>query len=68
VHDLGNVQTVLPYCTLNWNLFAVDDDLYFAAISQEPTPPGDELPMGPDQTYWLFRVEGTELKQLWPPS
>lgn len=66
VHDPGNVQAVLPYCTLSWNLFAVDDDLYFAALTQQPTPPGDQHSMGPDQTYWIFRAEGTELKQLWP--
>jgi hypothetical protein len=65
VHDLGNIQTVLPYCTLSWNLFEVDNDLYFAAITQQPTPPGEEV-MNPDTTYWLLRVEGTELKQLWP--
>jgi hypothetical protein len=65
VHDFGNVQTVLPYCTLSWNLFEVDNDLYFAAITQQPTPPGEEV-MNPDTTYWLLRVEGTELKQLWP--
>ncbi len=65
VHDLGNVQTVLPYCTLSWNLFAVDDDLYFAAITQQPTPPGEDV-MNADTNYWLLRVEGRELKQLWP--
>ena len=66
-HDLGNVQAVLPYCTLNWNLFAVDDDLYVAAVTQQPTPPGEEV-MNPEQTYWLLHFEGTELKQLWPTT
>jgi hypothetical protein len=66
VHDRGNVKAVLPYCALNWNLFQLDDDLYFAATTQQPTPPGFEV-MDPEQTSWLFRVEGTELKQLWPP-
>jgi hypothetical protein len=67
VHDLENVQIVLPYCALNWNLFQLDDDLYFAATTQQPTPPGEEI-MNPEQTSWLFRVEGTDLKQLWPAS
>jgi hypothetical protein len=67
VHDLGNVKAVLPYCSLNWTLFQLDDDLYFAATTQAPTPPGEEV-MNPEQTNWLFRVEGTELKQLWPSS
>jgi hypothetical protein len=65
-HDLGNVKLVLPYCALNWNLFQLDDELYFTATTQPPTPPGYEI-MNPDQTSWLWRVEGTELKQLWPP-
>jgi hypothetical protein len=65
VHDLANVQAVLPYCALNWNLFTVDNDLYLAAVTQEPTPPGEEI-MNPDVTYWLLRVEGTDLKQVWP--
>jgi hypothetical protein len=62
------VQVVLPYCTLSWNLFAVDNELYFAAVTQRPTPPGDELAMNPELTYWLLQVRGTELKQLWPAS
>ena len=66
IHDLGNVKAVLPYCALNWNLFQLDDELYFTATTQPPTPPGLEI-MNPDQTTWLWRVEGTELKQLWPP-
>jgi hypothetical protein len=65
VQDLENIKVVLPYCTLSWNLFQLDDELYFAAFTQEPTPPGLEV-MNPDQTQWLFRVEGTELRQLWP--
>jgi len=65
-HDLGNVKVVLPYCALNWNLFQLDDELYFTATTQPPTPPGLEI-MNPDRTSWLWRVEGTELKQLWPP-
>jgi len=68
VGDLEKVQVVLPYCTLSWNLFAVNNDLYFAAVTQWPTPPGDELAMNPDLTYWLLQVRGTELKQLWPAS
>lgn len=68
VRDPGNVQAAFPYCAVRWNLFAVDDDLYFAAITQRPTPPGEELAMNPDQTYWLLRVDSGELKQLWPPS
>ena len=67
VHDRENVKAVLPYCTVTWNLFQLDGDLYFAATTQRPTPPAPEL-MNPDQTGWLFRVEGTELKQLWPSS
>ena len=68
IHDVGNVKTVLPYCALAWNLFEVNGDLYFAAVTQQPTPPSDEPPMNPDQTYWLLRVDGAELKQLWPTS
>jgi hypothetical protein len=60
------VKAVLPYCALNWNLFQLDDELYFTATTQAPTPPGYEI-MNPDQTNWLWRVDGTELKQLWPP-
>lgn len=66
IHDLGNVKAVLPYCALNWNLFQLDDELYFTATTQPPTPPGMEI-MNPDWTNWLWRVDGTELKQLWPP-
>ncbi len=66
IHDLGNVKTVLPYCALGWNFFQLDDELYFTATTQPPTPPGMEI-MNPDQTNWLWRVDGTELKQLWPP-
>jgi hypothetical protein len=65
VHELANVQTVLPYCALSYNLFQLDDDLYLAAVTQPPTPPGLEV-MNPERTGWLFRVEGRELKQLWP--
>ena len=68
LHDVGNVKTVLPYCTLAWNLFEVNGDLYFAAVTQLPTPPSDEPPMNPDQIYWLLRLDGAELKQLWPAS
>lgn len=67
VHDLGNVQVVLPYCALHCNLFQLDDDLYFAAVTQQPTPPEAEM-MNPEQTGWLLRLEGMELKQLWPAS
>ena len=66
LHDVGNVKTVLPYCTLAWNLFEVNGDLYFAAVTQLPTAPSDEPPMNPDQIYWLLRLDGTELTQLWP--
>jgi len=65
VNDPGNVKAVLPYCALGWNLFQLNDDLYFAATTQPPTPPGEEI-MNPDQTRWLMRVEGAELKQVWP--
>ena len=67
VYDRGNVQAVIPFCALSWNLFQLDDDLYFAAITQYPTPPAPEL-MNPDAETWLFRVEGTQLKQIWPAS
>jgi hypothetical protein len=67
IHDLGNVQAVLPYCTLNWNVFQLNDDLYIAAITQRPTPPGEDI-MNADVTDWLLRIEGTELKQIWPSS
>lgn len=65
VNDPGNVKAVLPYCALGWNLFQLNDDLYFVAVTQPPTPPGEEI-MNPDQTRWLMRVEGEELKQVWP--
>ncbi|HTS67762.1 MAG TPA: hypothetical protein VMO17_02165 [Terriglobia bacterium] len=65
LHDPGNVKAVLPYCALGWNLFQLDGDIYFAATTQQPTPPGEEI-MNPELTTWLLRVEGTELKQLWP--
>jgi hypothetical protein len=67
VHDRGNVQAVIPFCALSWNLFQLDDALYFAATTQYPTPPAPDL-MNPDGAAWLFHVEGTELKQLWPAS
>ena len=67
VHDRGNVQAVIPFCAVSWNLFQLDDDLYFAAATQYPTEPAPEL-MNPDGATWLFRVEGTELKQVWPAS
>jgi len=65
IQEIGNIKTVLPYCALNWHLFRLDDEVYFAAVTQPPTPPGYEI-MNPEQTKWLWRVEGTELKQLWP--
>jgi hypothetical protein len=65
VHDRENVQAVIPYCALSWNLFQLDDDLYFAATTQYPTPPEPDL-MNPDGATWLFHVEGTKLNQLWP--
>jgi hypothetical protein len=68
VHDVANVKTVLPYCTLAWNLFEVNGDIYFTAVTQQPTPPSEEPPMNPDQIYWLLRLDGAELKQLWPTS
>ena len=68
VKELGNVRAVYPYCTLSWNLFAVDDDLYFTAVTQEPSPPGEELSMSPDYAYWLLCAKGSELQQLWPAT
>jgi hypothetical protein len=67
VHDRGNVQAVIPFCARGWNLFQLDDDLYFAATTQYPTEPAPDL-MNPDGATWLFRVEGAELKQVWPAS
>ena len=43
VHDLKNVKAVLPYCALSWNFFQLDDDLYFAATTEQPTPPVEEM-------------------------
>jgi hypothetical protein len=68
VHDLKNVQAVLPYCARSWNFFQLDDELYFAAATEQPTPPVEGVMDHPVYTDWLFRVEETELKQLWPPS
>jgi len=68
VHDLKNVQAVLPYCARGWNFFQLDDELYFAAATEQPTPPDEGMMGHPDYTDWLFRVEETGLKQLWPAS
>ena len=68
MRELANVQAVFPYCAVVWNLFRVDHDLYFAAVTEQPTPPDEELAMNPDTTYWLFRIDGGELKQLWPAT
>ena len=57
VHDRGNVQAVIPFCAVGWNLFQLDDDLYFAATTQYPTEPAPDL-MNPDGETWLFHVEG----------
>jgi hypothetical protein len=65
VRDRANIKAVLPYCALTWNLFDVDDDRYLAAITQQPTPPAEDL-MNPDTTYWLFRVANGDLQQMWP--
>lgn len=64
IQSAERVQAVLPYCVLSWNLFELNDELYFAATTQEPIPPGDV--MGPDWTLWLFRVEHSALRQIWP--
>jgi len=65
VQSAERVQAVLPYCALGWNVFELNEELYFTATTQEPTPPG-ELVMGPDWTPWLFRVEPSALRQIWP--
>jgi hypothetical protein len=64
VQSEERVQVVLPYCVLGWSLFELNEELYFAATTQEPTPPGDV--MNPDWTQWLFRVEPSTLSQIWP--
>jgi len=66
IHEVNNVQVVLPYCTRTWNFFQLDDDLYFAATTEQPVAPVEGIVDHPEYTSWLFRVEGTELKQLWP--
>jgi len=68
LHDFKNVQAVLPYCARSWNFFQLDDEFYFAAATEEPTPPEEGMMSHPEYTEWLFRVEGTGLKQLWPAS
>jgi len=65
VQSVERVQAVLPYCVVSWNLFELNEEIYFAATTQEPTPPGGDV-MGPDWTRWLFRVEPSALRQLWP--
>jgi hypothetical protein len=60
------VQAVLPYCARSWNFFQLDDELYFAAATEQPTPPDEGMMGHPEYTAWLFRVEETGLKQLWP--
>src|SRR5208283_15181 len=59
VHDFKNVQAVLPYCARSWNFFQLDDELYFAAATEQPTPPVEGVMDHPEYTDWLFRVEGT---------
>jgi hypothetical protein len=66
IHDVKNVQAVLPYCARTWNFFQLDDELYFAATTEQPVPPVEGIVDHPDYTSWLFRAEQTELKQLWP--
>jgi hypothetical protein len=65
VQSVERVQAVLPYCAVSWNVFELNEELYFTATTQAPTPPGEDV-MGPDWTPWLFRVEQSALRQIWP--
>ena len=65
VQSADRVQAVLPSCVLSWNVFELNEDFYFAANTQEPTPPGEDV-MGPGWTSWLFRVDQSALTQIWP--
>ncbi len=60
----GNAKAVLPYCSMDWVLFRLNNELYFSAVTEAPTYPGTE--MCPDSARWLFGVENGELKQIWP--
>ena len=59
-----NAKAVLPFCALSWNLFRLNNELYFSAGTEAPSLPGTE--MCPDSAFWLFGVEKGELKPIWP--
>jgi hypothetical protein len=62
--DPAHVVLVLPYCAVA-TTFHLNDELFIAATTQPPTPPGSET-MNPEVTEWLFRVKSDGLVQIWP--
>jgi hypothetical protein len=61
IGNVSNAQLLLPYCAIQWNAFELNDSMYFSAITQQPTPPGEEI-MNPDQEYHIFRVNQDSLE------
>jgi hypothetical protein len=65
VGEVTSVQAALAPCVLGYNLFTLDDDLFFAASVQTPIPPDSEA-MNPNWTQWLLRVDARGVEQIWP--
>jgi hypothetical protein len=65
VGEVISVQAALAPCVLGYNLFTLDDDLFFAAWVQTPIPPDSEA-MNPSWTQWLLRVDARGVEQIWP--
>ncbi|MGA2450317.1 MAG: hypothetical protein ABTD50_16715 [Polyangiaceae bacterium] len=65
VGEVISVQAALAPCVLGYNLFTLDDDLFFAASVQTPIPPDSEA-MNPNWTQWLLRVDARGVEQIWP--
>jgi hypothetical protein len=61
VQSVERVQAMVPYCAVSWSVFELNDELYFAGIVEEPTPPGEDImgpPGHPGFSEWNSRPSG----------